>query len=99
MLAGLLAAGTAGLESGATLPDPVDVDPAALGDKALAERGIRRLPRTLREALDAFAADDVLAAAFGEPLVGAIRAVRESELELFDRASPEEVTAASRWAH
>ena len=99
MLAGLLAAGTAGLESGATLPEPVDVDPAALGDAALAERGIRRLPRTLREALDAFAADEVLAAAFGEPLVGAIRAVRESELELFDRASPEEVAAASRWAH
>ena len=41
----------------------------------------------------------MLAAAFGEPLVEAIRAVRESELELFDGASPEEVAAASRWAH
>jgi hypothetical protein len=32
-------------------------------------------------------------------LVGAIRAVRESELELFDGSSAEEVAAASRWAH
>ena len=99
MLAGLLAAGTAGLEGGATLPEPVDVDPASLGDDVLAERGIRRLPATLREATDAFAGDEVLAAAYGDELAGAIRAVRESELELFDGASPEDVAAASRWAH
>jgi glutamine synthetase len=99
MLAGLLAAGMAGLDSGATLPEPVDVDPAALGEEVLAERGIARLPVTLREALDAFTADAVLGEAFGEPLAAAIRAVRESELELFDGASPEDVAAASRWAH
>ncbi|HEY3529278.1 MAG TPA: glutamine synthetase family protein [Nocardioides sp.] len=99
LLAGLLAAGTAGLDDGAALPEPLDVDPASLDDGALAERGIVRLPETLREALDAFTADDVLVTAFGEPLVGAISAVRESELELFDGASPEEVAAASRWAH
>jgi glutamine synthetase len=99
MLAGLLACGTAGLETGTTLPDPVDVDPASLGEDALASRGIARLPGTLRESLDAFTADDVLTAAFGEQLMNAIRAVRESELELFDGASPEEVAAASRWAH
>jgi glutamine synthetase len=99
MLAGLLAAGTAGLESGATLPDPVDVDPAALGEDVLTARGIERLPDNLRAALDAFASDQVLGTAFGEPLVGAIRAVRESELELFEGSSPEEVAAASRWAH
>jgi glutamine synthetase len=99
MLAGLLATGTAGLETSATLPEPVDVDPAALGDEALAARGIARLPGSLREALDAFAADEVLDAAFGDQLMRAIWAVRESELELFDGASPEEVAAASRWAH
>ena len=99
MFAGLLATGTAGLDGGATLPDPVDVDPASLDEESLAARGIERLPDTLREALDAFAADGVLASAFGEPLAGAIRAVRESEVELFDGASPEEVAAASRWAH
>jgi glutamine synthetase len=99
LLAGLLAAGTDGLDRGATLPEPVDVDPAALGEEVLAERGIRRLPTTLREATDAFVADPALGAAFGERLMGAIRAVRESELELFDESSPEEIAAASRWAH
>jgi glutamine synthetase len=99
MLAGLLAAGTSGLDTGATLPDPVDVDPAALDERALADRGITRLPTSLREATDAFASDGVVTTAFGEELSGAIRAVRESELELFEGSSPEEVAAASRWAH
>ncbi|MGN6781131.1 MAG: glutamine synthetase [Marmoricola sp.] len=99
MLAGLLAAGIAGLDGGATLPEPVDVDPASLDEASLAKRGIRRLPVTLREAVDAFAADAVLEEAYGTPLAGAIKAVRESELELLGNATPEEVAAASRWAH
>ncbi len=99
MLAGLLAAGTEGLDRGAHLPEPVDVDPASLGEDALAARGISRLPTTLRESTDAFASDGVLGAAFGSLLTEAILAVRESELELFDGASPEEVASASRWAH
>ena len=99
MFAGLLAAGVDGIDHGTALPEPVDVDPAALGEDGLAARGIRRLPSTLRESLDAFLADEVLTAAYGEPLVAAIRAVRESEIELFADASPEEVAAASRWAH
>jgi glutamine synthetase len=99
VFAGLLAAGTAGLDAGTSLPEPVDVDPASLDDDTLAARGIARLPGTLRAALDAFTADDVLGAAFGEELTGAISSVRESELELFDGATPEEVARASRWAH
>ncbi len=99
MLAGLLAAGTEGLDRGAGLPEPVDVDPAALGEEALTARGIRRLPTSLRDATDALVADPVLGDAFGVTLMGAIQAVRESELELFDGSTPEEVAAASRWAH
>jgi glutamine synthetase len=99
LLAGLLAAGAAGLDAGATLPEPVDVDPAALGDDVLAERGIARLPTTLREAVDAFTADEVLRAAFGDALMGSITAVRESEIALFADASPDDVADAVRWAH
>jgi glutamine synthetase len=99
MLAGLLSAGLDGIDRGTALPEPVDVDPAALGEDALAARGIRRLPTTLRESLDAFLADEALTTTYGEPLVAAIRAVRESEIDLFADASPEEVAAASRWAH
>ena len=99
LLAGLLAAGAAGLEAKATLPEPVDVDPAALGDDVRAARGITRLPSTLNTALDAFTADAVLRAAFGDALMGSITAVRESEIELFAGASPEDVADAVRWAH
>ena len=97
--AGLLAVGTAGLDAGTALPEPVDVDPASLGEEALASRGIERLPRTLREATDAFVDDTVLGTTFGEGLTRAIRAVRESELELFDDAEPDQIAASSRWAH
>jgi glutamine synthetase len=99
VLAGVLAAGAAGVEEGAELPDPVDVDPAALDEDVLRERGVQRLPTSLREALDLFVADDALVQAFGKPLVDSIVAVRESELELFADASPDEVAAATRWLH
>jgi glutamine synthetase len=99
LLAGLLATGSAGMSAGSALPDPVDVDPAALGEDVLEQRGIRRLPTTLRASTDAFVADDVVRDAFGDPLVKSIVAVRESELELFDDASPEDVAAAVRWSH
>ena len=100
MLAGLLAAGTAGLDAGATLPEPGRRRPrvARRGGPG-ASAGSADCPTRLREAVDAFVADDVLTSAFGEPLTAAIRAVRESELELFDGASAEDVAAASRWAH
>jgi glutamine synthetase len=99
VLAGLLAAGSAGMSEKAELPPPVDVDPAALDEAVLKERGIVRLPTSLREAVDAFAADDALRAAFGNDLVESIVAIRESELELFADASDEEIAAATRWAH
>ncbi len=99
VLAGLLAAGADGMAAGAELPDPVDVDPAALDVQVLEQRGIHRLPTTLREAVDAFAEDPVLGEAFGRPLVDAILAVRESEMELLDGATPEAVAAATRWVH
>jgi glutamine synthetase len=99
LLAGLLAAGAAGLDAKATLPEPVDLDPAVLGDDVLAERGITRLPDTLPAALAAFTADHVLRDAFGDALVRSITAVRESEIELLAGASPDDVADAVRWVH
>jgi glutamine synthetase len=97
VFAGLVAAGLAGLDSDASLPDPVDVDPAVLPEAELAARGIRRLPTSLGEAVDAFAADDVVTDALGSALTASIVAIRESELELFAGATDEEVAAATRW--
>jgi glutamine synthetase len=99
LLAGMIAAGSAGITEGATLPDPVDVDPASLSEASLKARGIERLPTSLRESVEAFSADTALRAAFGEELVDSIIAVRESEIELFKDASPEEMAAATRWLH
>jgi glutamine synthetase len=99
VLAGLIATGLDGLAQRRPLPDPVDVDPVVLGEEALAERGVRRLPTSLADSLRAFVGDDALAAAFGAELVSSIVAVRESELELFADATAEEIAAATRWLH
>ena len=100
LLAGLLAAGADGIDRRAALPDPIEVDPAALGEEALAARGIDRLPRQPRASRSPPSAATMPSGPRSErPLVDAIVAVRESELELFEGASPEEVADATRWAH
>ena len=99
LLAGLLAAGLSGVAAESRLPQPVDVDPAALPSEELTRRGIQRLPTSLRESTDALAADPVLRAALGPALIDSVLAVRESEIELFKEASAEEVVRALRWVH
>jgi glutamine synthetase len=99
LLAGLLVAGFEGIAAQAQLPEPVDVDPAALTPEELGRRGIERLPTSLRESTDALAADSSLRAALGSALVDSVLAVRESEIELFAEASTEEVVRALRWTH
>lgn len=99
LLSALLAAGSAGIREGVRLPDHVDVDPAALPDEVREKRGIRRLPTTLRDSVDALAKDVDLCDALGSLLLGSLLAVRESEIELFAEASPDEVVRATRWVH
>jgi glutamine synthetase len=97
--AALLAAGLDGVGTEAQLPEPIDVDPAALRSEDLDERGIRRLPTSLRLSTDALAADQVLRTALGSALIDSVLAVRESEIELFAEASAEDVVRALRWTH
>ena len=87
------------MREGASLPAPIAVDPASLDEADLAASRIARLPSTLGESLDAFLADSDLTEAFGTHLVDSLRAVRESEIDLFDGATDDEVALASRWAH
>lgn len=98
-LAGLLAAGRAGIESKARLPEPVEVDPAGMEPKERAERGIAALPASLAESVAAFEADPVLGEAFGEAATDTISAVRRGEIALFEDATPEEIAATTRWRH
>jgi len=99
LLAGLLAAGFDGVAYEGRLPEPIDVDPAALTPQELSERGIWRLPTSLRQSTDALANDQVLRDGLGSALVDSVIAVRDSEIELFADATPEEVVRAQRWTH
>ena len=76
---GLIAAGLDGIERGLEPPEPVEVDPATIPEDERAERGIRRLPATQEEALDALAADQALTVALGPTLTTSYLAVRRSE--------------------
>jgi glutamine synthetase len=97
LLAAVIAAGNDGVTRGSTLPGAVATDPAVLEEAELAARGIHRLPGSLEESLAAFVADDVLTATFGPELVESIRALRQSESDLFTDSTPEAITAANRW--
>ncbi|MGP3971648.1 glutamine synthetase [Streptomyces sp. 6N223] len=88
----VIAAGLAGMEEGLRLPAAVAGDPA----EAEGAGGRPRLPTSLGEALGHFRESSVLRRALGEPMFGAIEAVRRAEIELFEGATPEEIAAATR---
>ena len=98
-LAALIAAGRDGLASGATLPEPVEVDPASLDLADRAARGIAPVPASLAEAVAAFESDKVLCDAFGEELADTLVAVRRGEIALFDGTDPDEIAARTRWVY
>jgi glutamine synthetase len=88
-LGGLIAAGLDGLERGLEPPEPVEVDPATIPEAERDRRGIRRLPATQREALDALEADAVLMGALGSVLAQAYLAVRRSEWDAYSGGDDE----------
>ncbi len=59
------------------------MDPDTLSDAERARRGIKRLPTSLGEALDALERDEVLRAALGETLAREYLAVKRSEVQGF----------------
>jgi glutamine synthetase len=82
---GLIAAGLDGLERGLEPPEPVEVDPATIGEAEREAVGIVPLPATQQEALDALAADSVLTAALGPVLAESYLSVRHSEWEAYSQ--------------
>jgi glutamine synthetase len=92
---GLIAAGLDGLERGLEPPEPVQEDPGGFDELERRRRGIRPLPATQAEALDALEADEVLGTALGDVLLRSYVAVRRSEGELY--AAEDE--AFERWGH
>ncbi len=76
---GLIRAGMDGLERGLEPPAPVEVDPATIPEREREALGVRPLPATQEEALDALEADGVLMDALGSRLAASYLAVRRSE--------------------
>lgn len=84
-LGGLLAAGLDGVKRGLSPGDPVLIDPGNLSEEERAARNIRRLPATLREALDNLERDPVLTGALGPLLTRSFLAVKQKEWESFSK--------------
>jgi glutamine synthetase len=94
-LAAVLAAGMDGVDRGLDPGEPTMVDPAMLGDEERASRGIRPLPASLDEALDALEEDETLKEALGEPLVRTHVAVARAQAAIARELPPEEVAATA----
>ncbi|MDH6142094.1 glutamine synthetase [Kitasatospora sp. GP30] len=94
LIGGVLAAGLAGIDACRSLPTEVPEDPATRP-----EGEIPRLPGSLAASLAEFRTSGLLREALGEPLFEAVGAVRQAELELFARHTPDELAAATRWRY
>ena len=80
---GLLAAGMDGVARELDPGDPLNEDPADMSSAEREQRGIRRLPETLGEALDELEANNVLADAMGETLFHSYLEVKRSQWDEF----------------
>ena len=86
----LLAAGLDGIANRIDPGEPQEIDPGNYSDEERQQRGIRRLPTTLDEALDELERDDVLTNALGPLLASSYIAVKRAESAFFKDKSPEE---------
>jgi glutamine synthetase len=83
-LGGLLGAGLDGMARKLDPGDPALVDPDTIPEVERKRRGIRRLPTSLGDALDALERDEVLRGALGEVLAREYLAVKRSEVRGFE---------------
>ncbi|WND33653.1 glutamine synthetase family protein [Streptomyces sp. BB1-1-1] len=98
-LASVIACGLDGLASSASLPAEITGDPARFDAAEASARGVRRLPVSLAESVEAFRADDVLRTALGPVLADAVTAVRRGEIAAVDGLDDDRVAAAYRWKY
>ena len=94
-LAAVLAAGMDGVDRGLSPGEPTMVDPATLSHEERASRGIRPLPASPDEALDALERDEALKEALGGPLVRTHVAVARAQAAIARELPPEEVAATA----
>jgi glutamine synthetase len=82
-LGAVIYAGLNGIRDRLDPGEAVNVDPATMSDQQRATAGAHRLPRTLDEALDALAADDLLMSVLGPLRSAGYLAVRRAEAAAF----------------
>lgn len=85
-LGALIAAGLDGVERKLDPGEAVSVDPGTMSEAEREARGIRRLPISLAEAIDALEGDRFLMDALGDLLGRAVLAVKRSENAAFENA-------------
>jgi glutamine synthetase len=90
-LGAVLAAGLDGMARELDPGPPVEVNPARLPTPPPS------LPLSLQDALDGLAADPVLAAALGEPMLGTYLALKRSEVAAYAGAEPETIARDYRY--
>lgn len=81
----LVAAGLDGIQNRIDPGDPVTCDVAQLSEQERQDRGIGLLPRSLRQAIAALAADTILAETIGRPIWEEFIKIKRSEWEKFSR--------------
>jgi glutamine synthetase len=98
-LAALLAAGTAGIADGLSLPRSEQRDPGGWTAAERDERGIAALPSTQHAQEAALTANPRIAAVLGPELLGAFLAVRRSDSGSIDGRELDRVLADLRWRY
>ncbi len=93
----LLAAGLHGLDAGDRLPPSTEEDPDDLPDDVKEERGVRRLPASLPQAVERLAASSVLRDAMGEFLFETFLVTRRGECEVYAGLDDDELIRRLRW--
>jgi glutamine synthetase len=88
----LIAAGMDGVKNSIDPGEPEEIDPGNYSDAEREQRGIRRLPTLLDEALDELERDQVLLEAMGPLLASSYIAVKRNEAAFFKEKTPEEET-------
>lgn len=80
-LGAIMAAGLNGIKNQLSLGDPIQVDPAILGEEERESKNIKRLPINLGQAITMLEKNEVILEALGKDLAQSFLAVRRKEWE------------------
>lgn len=98
-LTAVIAAGIGGIEDGLELPPPVQEDPGTWSEAKRVAGGIRRLPTTVDEQLDALLSNRRIRDALGDDLTEAFRAVRNADRAAAAGKDNADVLGSYRWLY